>query len=184
MTLLQVLDTSDPADPKEVEVLQCPGCTHNHEAHFTPDQKHVVVGDETSGGAGSPCPLGGLYFYKWNAKGGPYMELTGEWQPAEVVTPQGAPTNVGLCTSHVFDVSRDGTKVAASWHVGGVRVLDITDMSGVGVGPHGDGPREIGWFVAPGADAWSAKFDRTGKYVFVNDRYAGLQVYRLSKVSE
>ena len=181
MTAIQVLDTSDPAKPKELQVLQCPGCTHNHEAHFTRDQKHVVVSDEASGGAASPCPLGGLYFYRWNAKGEPYMELTGEWQPAEVVTPQGAPTNAGLCTSHVFDISRDGTKVAASWHNGGVRVIDITDMDGVGVGPHGDGPREIGWYVNNGADAWSAKFDRSGRFVYVNDRSAGLQTYRLAK---
>lgn len=180
MTLIQVLDTSDPANPKELEVLQCPGCSHNHEAHFTPDQKHVVVSDETSGGAGSPCPLGGLYFYEWNPKAAPYMNLVGEWQPAEFVVPSGAPTNVPLCTSHVFDISQDGTKIAASWHSAGVRVIDISDMTGVGVGPHGDGAKEIGWYVNNGGDAWSAKMDRSGKFVFVNDLRDGFQVYRLS----
>ncbi|HEX2196466.1 MAG TPA: hypothetical protein VHJ76_06025 [Actinomycetota bacterium] len=180
MSLLQVLDTTDPANPKEVEVLQCPGCSHNHEAHFTPDGKHVVVSDEATGGIASPCPLGALYFYDWDPEGPPYMTLVGEWQPAEVVTPQAAPANAGLCTSHVFDVSSDGTKVAASWHTAGVRVVDVTKMDGVGVGAHGTGPKELGWYVADGADAWSAKFDRTGRYVFVNDRINGFQVYRLS----
>ena len=183
MSAIQVLDTSDPANPVELEILQCPGCSHNHEAHFTPDQKHVVVSDEASGGAGAPCPLGALYFYAWDPKTAPYMELVGEWQPAEVVTPQGAPTNAGLCTSHVFDISADGTKVAAAWHTGGVRVVDIETMAGVGVGAQGNGAREIGWHVDAGADAWSAKFDRTGGFVFVNDLHSGFQVYRLTKTA-
>ena len=180
MSAIQVLDTSDPAHPKEVEVLQCPGCSHNHEAHFTPDGTHVVVSDEASGGLASPCPLGALYFYEWDPEGPPYMTLVGEWQPAEVVTPEAARTNVGLCTSHVFDISRDGTKIAASWHTGGVRVVDITEMAGVGIGAQGDGAKELGWYVADGADSWSAKFDRTGRYVFVNDVNLGFQVYRLA----
>ena len=179
MSAIQVFDTSDPANPKELEVLQCPGCSHNHESHFTPDQKHVIVGDETTGGAASPCPLGALYFYDWDPKSSPHMTLTGEWQPAEAIVPQGAPTNAGLCTPHVFDVSPDGTKVAASWHNGGVRVVDISSMDGAGVGAEGPGAKEIAWSVADGADSWSAKFDRTGRYVFVNDRVAGLQVFRV-----
>jgi WD40 repeat protein len=179
MTAIQVLDTSDPANPEEVDVLQCPGCSHNHEAHFTPDGRHVVVSDEASGGSASPCPLGALYFYEWDPDGSPYMNLIGEWQPAELVTPEAARTNAGLCTSHVFDVSRDGTKIAASWHTGGVRVVDIETMAGVGIGAQGNGAKELGWYVADGADSWSAKFDRTGRYVFVNDANLGFQVYRL-----
>ena len=180
MSAIQVLDTTDPANPVELQVLQCPGCSHNHEAHFTPDQKHVIVSDEASGGAGAPCPLGALYFYKWNPKGDTYMELVGEWQPAEFIVPADAPTNVPLCTSHVFDISSDGTKVAASWHTAGVRVIDITDMEGVGLGAHGDGAKEIAWHVPSGGDAWSAKFDLRGKHVYVNDFNLGFQIYRLA----
>jgi hypothetical protein len=77
----------------------------------------------------------------------------------------------------VFDVSADGTKIAASWHTGGVRVVDITTMAGVGVGAEGNGAKELG---SDAADSWSAKFDRTGRYVFVNDRNLGFQVYRLT----
>ena len=183
MTAIQVLDTSDPANPKELQVLQCPGCGHNHEAHFTPDQKHVVVNEETGGGAPSPCPVGGLYFYEWAADGPEYMKLVGTWNPAEVLTPEGARTNAPTCSSHVFGISPDGTKIAASWHNAGVRVIDITDMAGHGVGPHGDGAKEIGWYVSEGADSWSAKFDRSGKYVFVNDRVYGFEVYRLQSGS-
>lgn len=180
MTAIQVLDTSDPANPKELQVLQCPGCSHNHEAHFTPDDEHVVVSDETSGGSASPCPLGALYFYEWDAAGPEHMTLVGEWQPAEVLVPSGAPTNAPLCTTHVFGISADGTKIAASWHNAGVHVVDITEMAGVGIGDQGDGAKGLGWHVEPGADAWSAKFDRTGRYVFVNDANLGFQVFRLT----
>lgn len=180
MTAIQVLDTSDPTNPKELQVLQCPGCSHNHEAHFTPDQKHVVVSDETSGGSASPCPLGALYFYEWDAQGPEHMSLVGEWQPGEVLVPAGAPANGPLCTSHVFGISADGTKVAASWHNAGVRVVDISEMTGVSVGDQGPGgAKELGWHVAQGADAWSAKFDRSGRYVFVNDANLGFQVFEL-----
>jgi hypothetical protein len=185
MSAIQVLDTSDPANPVELDVLQCPGCSHNHEAHFTPDASHVIVSDEAGGGgAPVPCPLGALYFYAWDPEASPHMELVGEWQPAELVTPEAARTNAGMCTSHVFGVSPDGTKVAASWHTGGVRVVDITKMDGVGVGAQGTGAKEIGWHVSDGADSWSAKFDRSGRYVFVNDRHAGLQVYRVGQSRE
>ena len=180
MSALQVFDTSDPAKPVELQVLQCPGCSHNHEAHFLPDDEHVVVSDEFGGGLPGPCPAGALYFYEWTPDEAPYMNLVGEWQPAEVGTPQGEPTHAGTCTSHVFDISRDGTKIAASWHVAGVRVIDITKMDGVGIGDVSTGPTEIGWYVRQGNDAWSAKFDRTGRYVFVQDREHGLQVYKLA----
>lgn len=75
--------------------------------------------------------------------------------------------------------SNDGTKIAASWHNAGVRVIDITDMEGIGVGAEGNGAKEIGWYVSPGADSWNAQFDRTGRFVFVNDANYGFEVYRL-----
>ena len=182
VSAIHVLDTSDPTNPKELALLQCPGCTHNHEARFTPDEKHIVVSDETPSSV-VPCPMGGLYFYEWNPKSEPYMTLVGQWQPRELVTPSGAPTNAGLCTSHVFGISPDGTKVAASWHTAGVRVVDITSMNGVGVGDQGTGPREVAWYLPDGADVFSAKFDRSGRFVFVNDLQRGFGVYELTAES-
>ena len=179
ISVIQVLDTSDPTAPIEIARTQCPGCSHNHEARFTPDEKHVIISDETP--AGPACPLGGLFFYEWDAETDPYMNLIGEWQPAEFVTPQSSPTTVTACTSHVFGVSPDGTKVAASWHTAGLRVVDITTMAGVGVGDQGTGPREIGWYQPEGTDAFSAKFDRTGRYIFVNDFHRGFEVYELTE---
>ena len=177
MSLIQVLDTTNPAKPVELARLQCPGCSHNHEARFTPDEKHVIISDETPGGPA--CPLGALYFYEWQADADPYMTLIGEWQPRELLTPQSEPTRATLCTSHTFGVSPDGTKVAASWHTAGLRVVDISTMAGVGIGDQGTGPREIGWYQPGGGDAFSAKFDRSGDFIFVNDFHRGFEVFRL-----
>ncbi|MDQ3962829.1 MAG: lactonase family protein [Actinomycetota bacterium] len=182
ISTIHVLDTTDPGDPKELAVLQCPGCSHNHEARFTPDEKHVVVSDETPSPL-TPCPMGGLYFYEWTADAEPYMTLVGQWQPREIITPSGAPTNAGLCTSHVFGISPDGTKVAASWHTAGVRVVDISSLTGVGVGDQGTGPREVAWYLPDGSDAFSAKFDPSGRFVFVNDLQRGFSVYELTAES-
>lgn len=180
ITAIHVLDTTDPVNPKVLGLLQCPGCTHNHEARFTPDERHVVVSDETPSSI-TPCPMGSLYFYEWSADSAPYMTLVGQWQPREVLTPFPTPTNVGLCTSHSFGISSDGTKVAASWHTAGVRVVDISTMNGLGVGDQGTGPREIAWYLPDGADAFSAKFDRSGRFVFVNDYARGFSVYQLNE---
>jgi hypothetical protein len=177
ISLIQVLDTSDPEKPVELANLQCPGCSHNHEARFTPEETHVIVSDETP--SGPACPLGGLYFYEWDRAAQPYMTLLGQWQPREFLTPASEPTRATMCTSHTFGISPDGTKVAASWHTAGVRVVDISSMSGVGIGDQGTGPREIGWYQPGNGDAFSAKFDRTGRFIFVNDYHRGFEVFRL-----
>jgi hypothetical protein len=179
ISLIQVLDTSDPTKPVELERLQCPGCSHNHEARFTPDEKHVVISDETP--SGPACPLGGLYFYDWDPGAAPYMTFVGQWQPQEVLTPSSEPTRTTMCTSHTFGISPDGTKVAASWHYAGLRVVDIETMAGVGVGDQGNGPSEIGWYQPGNGDAFSAKFDRSGRFIFVNDYNRGFEVFRLGE---
>ena len=178
ISLIQVLDTSDPTKPAELAQLQCPGCSHNHEARFTPDEKNVIVSDETP--SGPACPLGGLYFYDWDAESAPYMTFIGQWQPQELVTPTSEPTRATMCTSHTFGVSPDGTKIAASWHTAGLRVVDISTMSGVGVGDQGSGATEIGWYQPGNGDAFAAKFDRSGRFIFVNDYHRGFEVFRLS----
>ena len=107
------------------------------------------------------------------------MTLIGEWQPRELVTPSSEPTRATLCTSHTFGISPDGTKVAASWHTAGVHVVDISTMSGVGIGDQGTGPKSLGWFQPGNGDAFSAKFDRSGRFIFVNDYHRGFEVFRL-----
>jgi len=89
---------------------------------------------------------------------------------------------VTKCTPHIFDISRDGTKVAASWHEGGVRYLDISKTSGVTVGLQPvtpGGPEELGSYVSEGGLAFTAKMLK-GPYIYVLDTHLGFQVLKIT----
>ena len=175
---LQLMDTRDPAAPKIVHTTQCPGCVHTHEARFTPDGKRLIVNDEYPSAA---CPGGAVYFYDIvDLAGSPGLELTGSYTADEVVTTaSGDPAT--KCTPHIFDISSDGTKMAATWHEGGIKYLDISETSGVTAGPRvlvPGGPTELGWYLSEGSFAFSAKLHK-GPYIYVVDGSIGFQVFRI-----
>ncbi|HEY7873836.1 MAG TPA: hypothetical protein VIG64_01815, partial [Actinomycetota bacterium] len=174
-----LLDTRDPVNPVVVYSGQCPGCQHTHEARFTRDGKTLVVNDEALGGP-YPCPGGALYFYELaGAPESTTASLTGTYSIEDAGANSGG--EAGFCTPHVFDISRDGTRVAASWHSAGVRYLDITKHSGVTVGADspagGEGVRELGSYTSEGGDSFTAKFLR-GPYIYSIDIPSGLQIFR------
>ena len=129
-----IFDTSDPENPSLVYSSQCPGCSITHDAKFTPDGKHVLIGDEGGGGGTYVCPGGAWYVYDFTVP--PVPVLTGVYEPNEFVTSrsfEGQPGPGNLpngCTSHVFDISDDSTKIAISWYTVGTRYLDITSAIG------------------------------------------------------
>ena len=175
----QLWDTRNPVEPKLLSEAQCPGCQHTHEARFTPNGKRLVVNDEMIAGGGVyACPGGALYFYDV-AEDGSSVALTGVYSISEVgVNAALAP---GFCTPHVFDISDDGTKVAAAWHSGGIRYLDISKASGatVGEGSTGaDGVKELGWYLPPGGDSFTAQFHK-GPYIYAVDSNRGLEVLKI-----
>ena len=170
-----LLDTRDPANPKIVHTNQCPGCMHTHEARFTPDGKRLIVNDEYVYSA--TCPGGLMYFYDLAGDASaPNSTLTGTYFPTEIV-PSAA---TAFCAAHIFDISADGTRIAASWHDAGIRYLDITATAGV---THGTtqvvpgGPTELGWYRNTGGDAFSAKLFK-GPYVYAVDLVHGFQVFK------
>lgn len=177
----QLVDTSDPANPKIEFNSQCPGCQHAHEARFTPDAKTLVVNDESMTGAVYPCPGGAMYFY--DIKGSPgsrTAELAGTYAVGDIgVTADNEP---GFCTPHVFDISDDGTRIAASWHAAGVRYLDITGHTGQTLGTtwsSGAGAVvESGSYVESGSDFFTAKFV-DGPYIYAVDMTQGLQIFKI-----
>ena len=173
-----LLDTSDPVNPKILYTGQCPGCQITHDAKFTPDGKHILIGDEAAGGLDYPCPGGALYAYMLQ---GNVPVLTGIYEPAEVVkTGEGTGrVGIGACTPHVFDISDDGKRLAISWYTAGTRLLDISNPHGITFGPHGAGMTEIGWFIPKGTDSWSSKFHK-GPYVYSNDINRGFDVYKIT----
>ena len=175
-----LMDTRNPADPKIVHTTQCPGCVHTHEARFTPDGKRLIVNDEYPAAV---CPGGFIYFYDIvEVAGSPSLELTGSYTASEVVT--NADSDAGTkCTPHIFDISSDGTKMAATWHQGGIKYLDISKTSGHTVGPHTivpGGPKELGWYLSEDSFAFSAKLHK-GPYIYVVDGNIGFQVFKITK---
>lgn len=176
---LHLIETSDPADPKILQTTQCPGCVHTHEARFTPDGKRLVVNDEYPSSA---CPGGFMYFYDVVETAGSYkLELTGMYTADDFVTNEtGSPTT--KCTPHVFDISSDGTKIAATWHEGGLKYLDISDTGGVTVGAQAavpGGPKELGWYVNERGYTFAAKLHK-GPYIYVVDANVGFQVFKIA----
>jgi hypothetical protein len=174
-TAIHLYDTSDPENPVLLTAIACPGCYLAHDAKFTPDSKWVIAGDEANGGGTYACPGGALYFYEIVENRA--LVLRGAYEPGEFVMAQGqaAPNS---CTSHVFDISDDGTTLAISWYTAGTRYLDISNMTGVTVGPDGNGVTELGWFIPENGDSWSSKFHK-GPYIYSNDINRGFDVYRI-----
>ena len=174
-----IFDTSDPLNPTLIWSGQCPGCSITHDAKFTPDGKSILIGDEGGGGLPYPCPGGAFYFYDFSNP--PVPVLTGTYWPAEFVTAQGN-TTPGACTSHVFDINSDGTKIAISWYTVGTRYLDITGAVGPTVGPHGSpaGIVECGWYIPEDGDSWSSKFSLDDRWIFSNDIARGFDIFKIT----
>jgi len=177
-----VFDTSDVENPSLVWTGQCPGCSITHDAKFTPNGQNLLIGDEGGGGAPYACPGGAWYFYDFSSQQVPV--LTGVYEPAEfVVSRNYEPGTIpGGCTSHVFDISDDGTKIAISWYTVGTRYLDITSAVGPTVGPAGSpaGIIECGWYIPDDGNSWSSKFSTDDRYIFSNDIARGFDIFKIT----
>jgi len=178
-THVDIFDTSNPAEPKLLATTVCPGCYLAHDAKFTPDGTHIVVGDEAAGGAAYPCPGGALYFYQLVQ--GYIPRLVGVYEPNEVLLATDDQGGPGACTSHVFDISPDSKRLAISWYTAGTRYLDISSMTGATFGEHNTGGvKELGWFIPQGGVSWSSKFHK-GPYIYSNDIARGFDVFKITK---
>lgn len=173
-TAIHLYDTSDPENPALLGVTVCPGCYLAHDAKFTPDSKWVIAGDEAAGGAAYPCPGGALYFYEIVEDRA--LVLRGVYEPGVIGSAQGG---VASCTSHVFDISKNGKTLAISWYSAGTRYLDISNKTGITLGGNGNGVKELGWFIPENGNSWSSKFHK-GPYIYSNDINRGFDVYRIT----
>ncbi|HWL65999.1 MAG TPA: hypothetical protein VNP73_08495 [Actinomycetota bacterium] len=173
-----ILDTSDPEAPMITFTGQCPGCSITHDAKFTPDDTGIVIGDEGGGGGGYPCPGGALYFYDYSS--GTVPVLTGVYEPNEILFAREGQSDLGGCTSHVFDFDDKGEHISISWYTAGTRYLDITNPVGPTFGENGVGVVETGWFMPDGGDSWSSKIYTDPKYIFSNDIARGFDVFQVT----
>ena len=183
----EILDTTDPANPKSIATIIDPAINVWHQAEeVTIDGRSFLIAeDEFAGAEGTgTCPSGGIHVY----------DLSDETNPAKVgmfnVDQVGiAPGNdvenqyLARCTAHVFQIHRDAKLLVMGWYNAGVRILDLSKLEAIRVGDIanvGDGIHQLGYYTFPDSDTWAAKTtkaDRGGFYFFGNDKRRGLDVY-------
>ena len=154
ITASYIWDLSDPRTPTEVAVIPNPGISIHHGSRFTPDERTLVLGDETAGAAaGTPeavCtggknaanPVGATWFYNVDVPQLPVM--TGTFSPTD--------TDGEFCTSHFYGFVRDTNVMVGGWYDAGIEIADYTPVvDGVTGTPTSHAffePAESGFFSA------------------------------------
>ena len=183
-----IVDIGNPARPRILQTINDPevGISHGAEPNF--NRRTLIVTDEYGGGSGVgacggspddpslplPGPLAGskgvgaVHFYGLDRNGlvpGGPADKQGTFnitlqpnEPAQVASEAG-------CTSHVFWQALDQNRFVIAWYGRGTRIVDFCDPAN---------PRQIGSFVATGADTWSAKPHRG--FIFTGDILRGMDV--------
>ncbi len=188
-----VLDTTDPANPKQVSQILDPTINVAHQADPVTltradgtEREVLVVTDERAGAAASAeCPGGGLHLYDITGDLERAPEKIGTWFIPAATVQDGA-----TCTSHVLRIYPDQEMLTIAWYAQGVRVLDMSGLAdfegsatSVGIGD-GVGLREVGNYVLEDSDTWSFKTNRIATdgsfYGYGNDLVRGFDVYRFS----
>ncbi len=173
ITATDILDMTDPRNPRIISTIYDPSINISHQADPTPDGKYLLISDELAGAAAGPaCPGGGVHFY----------DITNEAVPAKAgvffIPQQGLsvapPATNGLCTAHVFRINPDGKTMTIGWYHGGTRLVDIRD-------PRNVGAFEYAFSIPSGlggngnvANSWASKAYKG--YIYSNDRVRGLDI--------
>lgn len=164
------LDTTDPADPKLLAVIEDPSVSLHHQAdpYSVGGRNYLIVTDELAGGGGNfACPGGGLHVF----------DITIETLPVKVgvfVIPEPQYEVFGrfACTSHVLRIYPQEQILTIAWYGAGTWVVDVSNPTLLRAVGHAnptavDGRR---------ADTWAAKMH--GGYIYTNDMGRGIDVLR------
>ena len=186
-----IIDTTNPGAPSIVSSFVDKTINVEHQADpFSLTDANgntrdfVIVEDEYAGAAGGPhCPSGGVHIYETTGALEKNPQKVGYWNISDVgLTPK--PT--GRCTAHVFDIHEDQAIMTIAFYNGGVRVVDISGLTGISLGstqitPNA-GMKEIAFYKFDNSDTWSAKtpkINRNGDFfLYSNDVNRGLDIYR------
>jgi hypothetical protein len=188
-----ILDTTNLADPKIIGRIVDPAINIHHQSDpITMDgQTFLVITDELAGAAGNAvCPGGGLHVYDITGALERNPRKVGFWNSPGL---RPAADNI-TCTSHVLRMYPEQKLMTIAWYEAGVRVVDISGLTGVsagfneGVGNVGMGMKEIGYYYFDNSDTWSAKTNRIEPdgsfYLYGNDLARGLDIYRFDGSAE
>lgn len=188
-----IIDTTDPGAPRMVTSFVNPAINVWHQSDpFTlidasgRQREFLVVEDEFAGAVGTgQCPNGGVWFYEVTGELERNPALVGYYNIGDVRPTEPAPS-AGRCTAHVFDVHEDSKTLTIAWYNAGVRVLDLSGLTGVAIGGTplaGDPVTEVASGRFANSDTWAAKTPRvnprTGDfYLYANDVARGLDIWR------
>lgn len=143
--VVRILDVSDPTRPRQISEVANPLIEYHHSAVASPDQKILVVGDESLFTAHecseAEVPRGALWLY----------DISDPSEPREIgyiSPPRGpfvaSPFGVPACTAHNFNFVRGSRQLVTSWSAGGTSVFDLSEATD---------PRETAFFAR---DSWSS----------------------------
>ena len=182
-----IIDTTDPAKPSIISTIFDPAVNVWHQAEVINatvpglGERTVLVGsDEFAGATGTgQCPNGALHMY----------DITGPLEAAPVklgtfnigeVRP--TDTDIGTCTSHVFQLHRAENLMIVAWYNAGTRVLDTTEAMGVAFGAQGVGFKELGFARFPDGEVWATKAPAASRdkpfTIYANDHIRGLDAWK------
>ena len=165
-----ILDTSAPAEPKEIARIEDPSINISHGADPTPDGKYLLVTDEQAGAAANGvCNVGGVHVFDLTVEKAPVKVGFYFLDPANSATATLNGTTL-TCTAHVMDYAPDGKTWTNGNYAAGVRIISATALVGK--------PTELAYFMADDANTWAAKTYKNPKYVFANDMSRGFDVFR------
>jgi hypothetical protein len=165
-----IIDTTKPAAPKIITVINDPAVYIHHGADPTPDGKYLYITDEQMGGGTNyACNVGGVHVFDISDEKSP--KLIGFFTPVGPEA-QGSTQDGGAnknCTAHVLDFTADGTSFVQPYYAGGIWV--VSDLGAVGF------PPAAAFFVGVDADTWSAKSYRSKQWIFSSDMVRGFEVW-------
>jgi hypothetical protein len=179
----EILDTSNPAQPKSIGTVLDPAINVWHETDeiTVGDRKFLIAEDEFAGASNTgQCPNGGVHVYEITGDMETAPQKVGAWNITDL-----GPTEdgVGRCTAHVFQLHEESDLMTIAYYNGGVRVVDLSELEGIGLGDSGLGMKQLGWYRFKDSDVWAVKapagtVDRKGFFLYGNDHTRGFDVYR------
>ncbi len=165
----QLWDISDPANPVILEEFDNDSIEIWHSATFTWDGEIVVFGDESVFGSCLDASQlnGRLWFYDTAA-----LQSGGETPLGSFLIPRLQPGE--YCSSHLFNVlpRNDRYVLASSWYGGGISVIDFTDPGNA---------FEVGYYdaqVPTRSSAWAGYW--YNGFIYSNDIPRGLDIFNLT----
>ena len=186
-----IINTENPGLPSIVSSFVDPAINVEHQADpFSltdasgKTRDYLIVEDEYAGAAGGPhCPSGGVHVYETTGDLEKDPQKVGYWNIGDAgVTPK--PT--GRCTAHVLDIHEKEAIMTIAFYNGGVRVVDISGLTGISLGSTqitpDAGMKELAFYKFSNSDTWSAKTPKIQGngdfYLYGNDVARGLDIFK------